>query len=146
MNRFMDAEFMTAAEKKTVLIQWTKFLAGRFRLIDFTEELYKHLILHASFIAHFSRQGFWTTYFENPEDTVVFLKQFDKDFGFRSVECGGPWWLQGEYEDINTAMCEVFEVSKGAIYEELNRKITERDLAMAQALLAKHHIVLDGKR
>jgi hypothetical protein len=103
---FRDAEFMSAREKALVLKAWVRFLKNGLRGEDFSDRLYKHLTLHCSFIAHYNRAGFYTTYFENGEDTTRFLSQFDKRGECRSVEYGGSWWLNGDYEDLTRAMIE----------------------------------------
>ncbi len=140
MPAFKDSEFMTAREKELVLAQWRRFIERGFNFEHFSDRIYKHLTLHASFIAHFDRRGFFATYFEDPEATIRFLRQFDVDYGFVSAEYGSSWWIEGEYEDINRAMCEVVEASKRRLYAELEQKVRGRDLAIASQLLAKHGI------
>ena len=81
MDEFKDAEFMTAHEKEMVLKQWKIFIQAGFQWKHFTERLYKHLSLHAAFIAHYNRSGFYNTYFTNPEDTIRFVSQFDEAKG-----------------------------------------------------------------
>jgi hypothetical protein len=134
---------MAAQDKARVLKAWERFLRSGFKPHYFTEELYRHLSLRCSFIAHYNRSGFYSTYFEDPEATIRFLNQFDSDHGFASVEYGSTWWLEGEYADINRAMCEVVEKVKGRLYEELSRKARGRDLALASQLLAKHGILYE---
>lgn len=138
MNQFKDAEFMTALEKQVVLKQWKTFIAGGFRWQHFTERIYKHLSLHCAFIAHYNRAGFYGTYFDNPEDAIQFVSQFDRAKGCISVEYGMDFWLKGEYEDLNQAMCEAFESFKEGIYQKCSERIRERDLSQARQLLAKH--------
>jgi hypothetical protein len=140
MVGFKDTQFMSAREKELVLAQWKRFVERGLNFEHFTDRLYKFLTLHASFIAHFNRSGFYSTYFENPEATIRFLNQFDGDYGFASIEYGSTWWLEGEYADINRAMCEVVEGVKGRLYSELTQKVRGRDLALASQLLAKHGI------
>jgi hypothetical protein len=140
MSGFKDSEFMTVRDKELVSAQWRRFVERGFNFEHFTDRLYKHLTRHCSFIAHFNRSGFYSTYFENPEATIRFLRQFDGDHGLISVEYGSSWWLNGDYEDINRAMCEVVEANKNRLYEELERKVKARDLAIAGNLLAKHGI------
>lgn len=137
-----DSEFLSAKEKATILRQWKRFIEKGFRFEDFTKELYKHLTLHCSFIAHFDKGGFYNTYFEHPEDTIRFLQQFDADFAFKSVEYGGVWWMQGEYADINKAMCDILEPHKTALYEKLIAKARENDILKARQLLAKHGLTI----
>ena len=140
MSEFKDSEFMTARDKELVLAQWKRFVERGFSFEHFTDRVYKHLSLHASFIAHFDRQGFFSTYFEDPETTITFLNQFDSDYGFRSVEYESTWWLDGDYADINRAMCSVVEANKHRLYQELRRKVRGRDLAIASKLLEKHGV------
>jgi len=140
MVGFKDVQFMSAREKELVLAQWKRFMERGFGFEHFTDRIYKHLTLHCSFIAHFDRNGFYSTYFENPEATIRFLNQFDSDNGLRSAEYGSTWWLEGDYADINRAMCEVVDAIKGRLYSELTQKVRGRDLAIASQLLAKHGI------
>ncbi len=91
---FRDSEFMSAGEKLLVQKAWVRFLKNGLRRQDFSDRLYQHLINHCGFIAHYSRAGYYATYFENGEDTTRFLSQFDKRGGeYRSVEYGGSWRL-----------------------------------------------------
>ncbi len=82
---FRDVEFMSAREKELVLKAWVRFVRNGLRFEDFTRRLYEHLHLHCGFIAHYDRAGFYRTYFENEEETVLFLSQFDKRGESRSV-------------------------------------------------------------
>jgi hypothetical protein len=89
-----STRFMTAEEKGKVLKDWQRFIESDFSMAKFTKSLYDHLIQHCSFIAHYNRHGFYSSYFEDPEDTMRFLKQFDKDFACKSVEYGMDYWLK----------------------------------------------------
>ena len=116
-NKMKDVQFMTGKEKEIVLKQWKTFVTNGFQFKHFTSRLYLHLINHCSFIAHYSRAGFYNTYFKNPDDTIHFLSQFDFDLGCRSVEYGGTHWLTAEdYCDINRAMCD-FHTSRVMVKE-----------------------------
>ena len=132
MQEFKSVQFMPARDKERVFKDWNRFLVplaldepgdepdGRF-----THLLYHHLPQHCSYIAHYNRHGFYVTYFADPEDAPKFLQQFDKDKGYVSYEYGGVWWLpgaDGDYSDINGAMCEAFEPKKGEIYAALHRR------------------------
>ena len=144
MNQFKDAKFMTAVEKAMVWKQWKAFIAGGFQWKHFTERIYKHLSLHCSFIAHYSRAGFYDTYFSNPEDTIRFVSQFDGSRGCISVEYGMDFWLKGEYEDLNQSMCEAIEPYKESIYQKSAERIRDRDLTQARSLLAKHGLAKEA--
>ena len=139
-----DSEFLSAMEKALILKQWKRFIENGFRQEDFTKRIYDHLHLHCSFIAHFSREGFFGTYFERPEDTIRFVRQFDSDFGFKSVEYGALWWIQGDYADVNNAMCQIMSGFKAELYERLQAEARANDIARAEALLAKHDIKVRG--
>jgi len=138
-----DSEFMTVEEKKIVLKQWRKFLEGGMVEKDFSKKLYHHLSYHCSFIAHYDQYGFYRTYFDNPEQSIRFLKQFDKDFGCVSVEYGKTWWVDGEYEDINSEMCKIADEYKTGLYRKLESNARSGDIEMAKALLRKHRISVD---
>ena len=136
-----DAHFMTAKEKEMVLRQWRLFVRHGCKADHFTERIYKHLSLHCSFIAHFNRQGFYGTYFVNPEKTFRFFSQFDCAKGNLSVEYGGNSWMNDpEYSDLNTEMCKVFESCAVQIYKNCQDRTREIDLATAKSLLKKHNI------
>jgi hypothetical protein len=138
---FSDSEFMSAREKALVLKAWVRFLKKGLRREDFSDRLYTHLINHCSFIAHYSRTGFYSTYFDNSEDTTWFLSQFDKDGEreCRSVEYGDSSWRdRGDYEDVNGAMIEEASAFIPALLEQSSEKAKEADLAEARRLAAKH--------
>jgi len=134
---FRDSEFMSAGEKLLVQKAWVRFLKNGLRRQDFSDRLYQHLINHCGFIAHYSRAGYYTTYFENGEDTMRFLSQFDKRGECRSVEYGGAWG-NGEYEDLRRAMIEEASPYIPALMEQASGNARESDLAEARRLAAKH--------
>jgi len=141
-HNFRDAEFMSAREKELVEKAWVRFLKNGLRIQDFTDRLYRHLTLHCSFIAHYNRAGFYQTYFENGEDPVRFLSQFDKRGECRSVEYGGRWWLSGQYQDLNRAMIEEAVPYIPVFMENAQARQREADIAQARELLAKHDLTL----
>jgi len=131
-----STQYMSAAEKEKVLKDWQRFIESDFDKTRFTKPLYNHLIQHCSFIAHYSQAGFYDTYFEDPERTTKFMKQFDMDQGCISVEYGMKYWLTGEdYRDINTAMVEAFEPYKAEIYWRLNENARQKKLTQINALM-----------
>jgi len=134
---FRDSEFMSAREKLLMLKAWVRFLKNGLRSEDFSDRLYKHLVNHCGFIAHFNRAGYYATYFEDGEDTTRFHSQVEKRGECRSVECGGGWG-NGEYEDLRRAMIEEASGYIPALMEHASAKVEESDLAEARRLAAKH--------
>ena len=143
-------EFMSAHEKEKVLRQWELFLKSGCEEKRFTEPLYRHLINHCSFIAHYSRVGFYSTYFDEGEDTVRFLSQFDNSNGIpKSIEYGMTYWYTDpDYNDINSEMCRVASKYIPALVKlfKNNQKII--DTMRAKLLLAKHGInaLIEGEQ
>ena len=130
---FKAVQFMTAKQKTQVYKEWVQFMRGGFRQEDFTQAIYQHLSLHASFIAHFNIHGFYGHYFEQTSRTMRFLDQFDRAKECRSVEMGGNYWLNDrDYHDLNNAMVDAI----AADLPELRRKLLAADLAVAQRALA----------
>lgn len=110
---FSDVQFMSADEKMRVLKAWKRFLKGGCKFSQFTKALYNHLIQHCSFIAHYNRAGFYSTYFcdnegDNTTEATKFFSQFDRRGPCLSVENGNNGWLFGEYADINEAMIDAY--------------------------------------
>ncbi|HYR88499.1 MAG TPA: hypothetical protein VE422_30750 [Terriglobia bacterium] len=135
---FHDSEFMSAREKRLVLKAWVRFLKNGLRFEDFSDRLYKHLMLHCGFIAHYNRLGFYEEYFERGEDTTRFLSQFDDRGECRSVEGVNSWWFHGEYADINKAMIEEGTKYIPGLIERAQASQRDADITEAQRLLAKH--------
>ena len=131
-----STRFMSSADKEKVLKDWQRFIESDFDKARFTKQLYNHLIQHCSFIAHYNQQGFFGTYFEDPEHTMRFLRQFDRDSGCKSAEYGMDGWLKSEdYFDINSAMVEAIEPYKAEIYPRLRQRAREKKLAQIKALM-----------
>lgn len=147
---FKSVQFMTAEEKELVYKQWKRFVerlaedkgetitnkyGNRMPLLFkyFTDRLYKYLSLHCSFIAHNDSGGFFSTYFANPEDTIRFINQFDKDYDYQSIEYNMEW-VSGEYEDLNKEMCNVVEQHKSELYARLRAQVKADKLAEIKKL------------
>jgi len=111
---FTDAQFMTAREKELVLKNWETFLKHGLQRKHFTKRLYNHLHLHCGFIAHYSRDGFYSTYFEAGEDTQCFFEHF----------CNHTTTM--DYDDLNTAMQEVYSKYRSIILKQTEDDVTER--------------------
>lgn len=135
-----DAKFMTAGEKEAVLRSWEKFLESGCQKEYFTTKLYKHLINHCSFIAHYDLHGFYSTYFDEGEDTVRFLSQFDNSNGIpKSVEYRMIYWYTDpEYNDLNSEMCNVASKYIPILTKVARHNQVKADTARARMLLAKH--------
>jgi hypothetical protein len=140
-----DSKFMPAVEKRRVLRQWKLFLESGLQREKFTHPLYNHLIQNCSFIAHYDLGGFYSTYFENGDDTVNFLSQFDDRKGMpKSVEYGWTAWLTDEdYYDINIEMVRIAAKYIPALIEKAENEQRSADITQAEALLAKHGIKID---
>lgn len=111
---FTDVEFMTAKEKELVLKNWETFLKHDLQRKHFRKRLYDHLHLHCGFIAHYSRDGFYSTYFEAGEDTQRFFEHF----------CNHTTTM--DYNDLNTAMQEVYSKYRSIILKQTEDDVTER--------------------
>ena len=134
---FSDTQFTSAREKALVQKAWVRFLKNGLRRQDFSDRLYKHLVLHFSFIAYGSRAGFYAECFKNGEDTLRFFSEFKKR-GMRSSNYGSSWWEIGDHKDLNRAMIEEASGYIPALMEQASAKARESDLAEARRLAAKH--------
>ena len=141
-----DSKFMPAAEKTKVLKHWEMFLRGGMEKKYFIEALYKHLINHCSFIAHYDIHGFYATYFESGDDTLHFLSQFDTRQGIpRSIEYGMTCWLtDDDYYDVNIEMCRIAWRYIPAFELKARNDQQHSDLAHAELLMKKHGMQLPG--
>jgi len=137
-----DVKFMSAAEKQKVLKQWELFLKSGLSKDKFSKALYEHLINHCSFIAHYNIHGFYDTYFDQGDDTVHFLSQFDNRNGIpKSVELGMfGWYTDSDYHDLNSAMCRVASPYIPLLIKQVEAKQKAHDIELAELLLAKHGI------
>lgn len=111
--KFSDEQFLSASEKTKIYNTWVRFLKSNFKKGNFTGSLYEHLHLHCGFIAHYSRDGFYQTYFVDAEDTLQFLKAFEQN-------CPGSW----KYfeNDLTSCMMQELEKRKEEILKELHEK------------------------
>lgn len=105
---FTDVEFMTAKEKGMVLKKWETFLRHGLKKQHFTKRLYEHLHLQCGFIANFNIHGFYSTYFEAGQDRERFFKHF---CNYTTANYGA----NSDYDDVNTAMRQVYEEFKAKI-------------------------------
>lgn len=133
---FKDTKFMNARDKSLVLNNYRSFLdtlekspPNTFR--KFTKRLYKHLHLNYGFIAHYDREGFWATYFKDPERSLEFLTKI--------LEYN---YFPKEYTDINQAMREITMEKYPNIKNNMKFQQKHNDISQAKTLLAKHGLSL----
>ncbi len=143
LHDFQDTRYMSKVQKTKVLTAWVRFLKGGLQFSQFTEALYDHLIQHCSFIAHYSRAGFYSHYFEDGDSTALFLSQFDLRGPRLSVEYGGRYWLTGDHKDLNRAMIEEAKEFIPSLAMAAYRKQQAADITKATALFAKHGLRCD---
>jgi hypothetical protein len=77
-------------------------------------------------------------YFGEKRNTGRFIDQFTDGI---SAEYGMDYWLHGDYDDINPAMCGAMRRYVPGLRKALEEAIEEEDISIARRLLAKH-----GKR
>jgi hypothetical protein len=140
-----DSKFLSAKEKRRALKHWELFLKSGLQREKFTKPLYNHLIQHCSFIAHYDLGGFYSTYFENGDDTLHFLSQFDDRKGVpKSVEYGWTAWLIDEdYYDVNSEMVRIASRYIPVLIQQAKSQQRAADITLARALLSKHGIKAD---
>lgn len=136
----IDTTYMTAQDKEKVLKQFEKFLQGGLERVAFTKQLYEHLHLHCSFIAHYNIEGFYNTYFNgDKEDFKRFCSNFIQDTGVYDG-IGLKAYNIGCYdmEDINIAMGNV-------LLKYYDKLLTSTTQATRQsAILNIHRLMQDN--
>jgi len=108
IDMLTDVQFMTAKEKELVLKNWKTFLKHGLKKQHFTKRLYEHLHLHVGFIAHYNLETFYSTYFEAGQNTERFFEHF---CNYTAANYGA----NSDYDDLNTAMRQVYEEFKTKI-------------------------------
>lgn len=147
MTDFKDVKFMTAKEKETVMTQWRGLIValiggkhGASLRPYFKRALYHHLMQHCGYIAHFDEGGFFSEYFEVPEDTLRFFKHFTSE---------GQSYCHEDYRDINGMMRLFLGVSSdpdsnyGAITRKMSEEQKNEDILRARMLLNKHGLKME---
>ncbi len=130
-SHFTDAQYMTAQQKRRILGDWGRFFETRMDYKRFTKRLYEHLTLHCSFIAHFNRQGFFDTYFADPEALQRFLDQFDRSKGCVSTEYGMTYWIRdgndvsAQHYDLNSALVDAIAHMLPALREQARQRAVD---------------------
>jgi hypothetical protein len=119
IDMFTDVQFMTAKEKELVLKNWKTFLQHGLKKEHFTKRLYNHLHLHCGFIAHYNIHEFYATYFEAGQDTEKFFEHF---CNYSAQNYGA----NADYDDLNTAMRQVYSQYKDAITAQAENDISDK--------------------
>lgn len=124
-----DAESLSAKEKSLILKSWHTFIKSGFEPGRFTKKLYDHFHLHCGFIAHYDKNGFYYTYWNDelnkhsakhryevvPAPVAFFeWERFMKNFS-----------VWGEYIDINVAMMIVLHYELSKLTEKLISEVKE---------------------
>lgn len=115
---FKDVQFMTAKEKELVLKNWKTFLKHGLKKQHFTKRLYEHLHLHCGYVANYDIHGFYSTYFEAGQDTERFFDHF-------CTYTVSHYGANSDYDDLNTAMREVYDEYKDAIEKKAAADIAD---------------------
>jgi hypothetical protein len=102
---------MTAKEKELVLKSWRTFLRYGLKKQHFTERLYEYLHLDCGYVANYSKDIFYSTYFETGHDMERFFEQFCT-YTIQNHSANS------DYDDLNTAMRKVY----GDYKEEIMKK------------------------
>jgi len=121
-----NTRFLSVEGKKYILRQWKTFIKSGFNPGRFTETIYEHLHLHAGYIAHYDRSGFYYTYWN---DEVI---RFAADNGYETAPAPKVFYewerflkafdIRGEYADINTAMMIALENELSALINKLTNE------------------------
>ncbi len=152
-SHFTDAQHMTAPQKRRVLGDWVRFFQTGMGFKRFTKRLYEHLTLHCSFIAHFNRQGFYQTYFADPESLQRFLDQFDRSKGCVSVEYGMTDWIRdgndvsAEHHDLNNGLVDAIADMLPTLREQAKQRAVDaarEQVKAAEQKLARLQVVSGG--
>lgn len=151
-KKFSDSDFLSARDKYLVYTKYRSFLDslkkeyekprevhGRIHsapFFRFHERLYEHLHLECGFIAHNNREGFYHTYFEDPEDTIHFIDHMKK----AEEHCNK------EFTDINEALAEETKRQAQQLNQAMSMRIKKRDIETARSLLKRHGLKIKGLR
>ncbi len=98
-------------------------------------------------------EGFYETYFADPEALQRFLDQFDRSKGCVSTEYGMTYWIRDgndvseQYYDLNNAMVDAIADMLPALREEARRsavKDAQEQVRQAEQKLARLQAVSGG--
>lgn len=97
--------YLPAAGKRQLRQAWQHFIAGGFKKLFFTRELYRFLHGQCGFMAHTNQDTFWAYYFNSD---VARLRAFLNQFGGsgHAAESGAHTWLEGPAADLKGTMVQ----------------------------------------
>jgi hypothetical protein len=130
-SQFTPTKWDTAEDKVAFAKQFVGFVRSEFAAKHFTDKFYRRLSNTFGHIAHYSRAGFWDTFFTNTADKVRFLEQTlqypcygDPAWTYSDVERALQKWLQadGALDRYRRRLAEEIEAAERAELARLQRK------------------------
>jgi hypothetical protein len=133
-SMFTATQFDSAEDKATFGNHLLAFIEADFPESKFTKAFYNRLINTFGFIAHYDRDGFWSTFFTNTVDKIQFLQQLIEYPRFCSPS------PEHTFSDVERAV-RVALLADGtlALYQAQNRaEIEQAELSILARLKAKY--------
>lgn len=130
-SQFTPTKWQTAEDKARFANQFVRSVKSDFAAKHFTEKFYQRLCNTFGHIAHYSRTGFWDTFFNTTADKVRFLEMTlrwswygDPAWTFGDVERALQAWLQedGTLERYRQRLAEETESAERAQLVRLQQK------------------------
>lgn len=110
-NQFTATEFYDAEAKARFANALVEFILGGFSMEDFNKSLYQRLSNCFMHIAHYDREGFYTTWFDNPKQIRSWLERTknaqvfgDSKFTFSDVEKEIQSWIAANQDLIQSVL------------------------------------------
>ena len=126
-SQFTPTKWQTAQDKAAFAKQFVRFVQSGFAAKHFTDKFYRRLSNTFGHIAHFSRGGFWDTFFTTTADKVRFL-----ELTLRWSWHGDPAWTFGDVEQALQAWLQVDKT-----LERYRQQLAEETEAVERAELAR---------
>ena len=142
MQKFTDAEFMSAQQKEKVMKQWICFLESNLQQRFFLPELYQHIYMRSNLIAHFDRKRFYERYFTSGDGKIEFLEHFDEEKK-ASAWIADPRRAR-DYDDLNAAMIEGARKYLPVLYASAIAEQRDADLELVERLLNRHGMTISN--
>lgn len=127
---FADVEFMTAKQKDNAYKCFKKVIDNR-NISYMDKNLYTHLHVHCSFIAHYDIHGFKATY-SGYDGFTRFVNHFMK---LEYYVTDYP-----DYRDVNLAIVKYVKENYNEVIKEMKEQEKEADLAILKAISQKYNI------